>query len=138
MAKLLELVESHPDVIVSIRAADLLAANEELIRRTRQELEQLITDANTETYPSAKKVAEMLDVDKSTLWRWAKVGYLVPINVGGKRRYRMSDVNESFKAIRDAEPKQTNESFLCLARATLAIYGCHCAILYTAKSRWQV
>ena len=56
MAKLLELVESHPDVIVSIRAADLLAANEELIRRTRQELEQLITDANTETYPSAKKV----------------------------------------------------------------------------------
>ena len=64
MAKLLDLVESHPDVIVSIRAADLLAANEELIRRTRQELEQLITDANTETYPSAKKVAEMLDVDK--------------------------------------------------------------------------
>jgi len=38
-------------------------------------------------------VAEMLDVDKSTLWRWAKIGYLVPINVGGKRRYRMSDVN---------------------------------------------
>ena len=59
MAKLLDLVESHPDVIVSIRAADLLAANEELIRRTRQELEQLITDANTETYPSAKKVAEV-------------------------------------------------------------------------------
>ena len=92
MAKLLELVESHPDVIISIRAADLLAANEELIKRTRQELEQLNTDANTETYPSAKKVAELLDVDKSTLWRWAKVGYLVPINVGGKRRYRMSDV----------------------------------------------
>ena len=93
MAKLLELVESHPDVIISIRAADLLAANEELIRRTRQELEQLITDAHTETYPSAKRVSELLDVDKSTLWRWAKIGYLVPINVGGKRRYRMSDVN---------------------------------------------
>ena len=93
MTKLLDLVESHPDVIVSIRVADLMQANEELIRRTKQELEQLITDANTKTYPSAKKVAEMLDVDKSTLWRWAKIGYLVPINVGGKRRYRMSDVN---------------------------------------------
>ena len=101
MAKLLELVESHPDVIISIRAADLLAANEELIRRTRQELEQLITDANTETYPSAKKVAELLDVDKSTLWRWAKVGYLVPINVGGKRRYRMSDVNRILEGGRE-------------------------------------
>ena len=93
MTKLLDLMENHPDVIVSIRVADLMQANEELIRRTKQELEQLITDANTETYPSAKKVAEMLDVDKSTLWRWAKIGYLVPINVGGKRRYRMSDVN---------------------------------------------
>ena len=54
MAKLLDLVESHPDVIVSIRAADLLAANEELIRRTRQELEQLITDANTELLETIK------------------------------------------------------------------------------------
>jgi len=26
------------------------------------------------------------------LWRWAKRGYLVPIEVGGKRRYRMSEV----------------------------------------------
>ena len=138
MTKLLDLMESHPDVIVSIRVADLMQANEELIRRTKQELEQLITDANTETYPSAKKVAEMLDVDKSTLWRWAKVGYLVPINVGGKRRYRMSDVKRILEGDKDAEPKQTNESFLCLARATLAINGCHCAILYTAKSRWQV
>lgn len=135
MEKLLELVESHPDVIISIRAADLLAANEELIKRTRQELEQLITDANTETYPSAKKVAELLDVDKSTLWRWAKVGYLVPINVGGKRRYRMSDVK---RILEGDKGKQTNEGLLCLARAALAINGCHCTILYTAKSRWQV
>ena len=105
MTKLLDPVESHPDVIVSIRAADLLAANEELIRRTRQELEQLITDANTETYPSAKKVAEMLDVDKSTLWRWAKIGYLVPINVGGKRRYRMSDVKRILEGKSNAERK---------------------------------
>ena len=35
---------------------------------------------------------EMLDVSQSTLWRWQKAGYLVPLNVGGKRRYRMSDV----------------------------------------------
>ena len=105
MTKLLDLMENHPDVIVSIRVADLMQANEELIRRTKQELEQLITDANTETYPSAKKVAEMLDVDKSTLWRWAKIGYLVPINVGGKRRYRMSDVKRILEGKSNAERK---------------------------------
>ena len=93
MSKLLELTEEHRNITVSISLADLIECNEELIRRTKIELEQQITDAASETYPSIKKVAEILDVDKSTLWRWAKSGYLVPIEIGGKRRYRMSDVN---------------------------------------------
>jgi hypothetical protein len=80
------------EVTVAVSLTDLIECNEELIARTKQELEQMITDAATETYPSVTKVAEILDVDKSTLWRWAKCGYLVPIEVGGKRRYRMSDV----------------------------------------------
>lgn len=90
--KLIELAKACPDAIISIKIGDLIEANEELIQKTKEQLEQLVTDANTETYPSRKKVAEMLDVDKSTLWRWAKRGILVPIEIGGKRRYRMSDV----------------------------------------------
>ncbi len=92
MSKLLELAREAGGITVAVSLADLIECNEELIARTKQELEQTITDAATETYPSVAKVAEMLDVDKSTLWRWAKCGYLVPIEVGGKRRYRMSDV----------------------------------------------
>ena len=72
MAKLLDLVESHPDVIVSIRAADLLAANEELIRRTRQELEQLITDAN----PRPIRVPR----------RWRRCSMLINQHSGAGRR----------------------------------------------------
>ena len=75
-----------------MKTQHIIAAIQQTPLCSKVDKAQLITDANTETYPSAKKVAEMLDVDKSTLWRWAKVGYLVPINVGGKRRYRMSDV----------------------------------------------
>ena len=89
---LLELAKACPDAIISIKVSDLLEANEELIQKTKEHLEQLVTDVHTETYPSREKVAELLDVDKSTLWRWAKRGILVPIEVGGKRRYRMSDV----------------------------------------------
>jgi predicted site-specific integrase-resolvase len=33
-----------------------------------------------------------LGISETTLWRWNKIGYLVPINIGGKRRYKMSDV----------------------------------------------
>lgn len=77
---------------VTITLGDLLEANTMLIADTKKELEQLITDEKSETYPSREKVMEMLDVSQSTLWRWQKAGYLVPLNVGGKRRYRMSDV----------------------------------------------
>ncbi len=31
-------------------------------------------------------------VGKTTLWRWAKQKYLTPVEIGGKRRYKMSEV----------------------------------------------
>jgi predicted site-specific integrase-resolvase len=33
-------------------------------------------------------------VTKPTLWSWNKKGYLTTIKIGGKRRYRMSDVKK--------------------------------------------
>jgi len=47
-----------------------------------------------ETYLSPKKTAEMLDVNPTTLWRWNKRNYLIHIQVGGKRRYKMSDIQK--------------------------------------------
>lgn len=77
---------------VSIKLRELVEANQLLIQETKRELEQIISDQNTETYPSREKVMEILGVSSATLWRWNKMGYLSPLNVGGKRRYRMSDV----------------------------------------------
>ena len=81
------------NVTIAVTLSDLKQFAQELIQITKQELEQKITDANAESYPSPEEVAEMLDVDRSTLWRWNKRGYLCHIEVGGKRRYRMSDIN---------------------------------------------
>ena len=89
---LITIARECPDLVVSIKLGDLVEANTLLIADTKRELEQIITDQNTETYPSRDKVMELLGVSEATLWRWAKNGYLVPLNVGGKRRYRMSDV----------------------------------------------
>lgn len=89
---LVTLAKECPGLQVTITLGDLIEANTMLIADTKKELEQLVTDQNTETYPSREKVMEMLGVSQSTLWRWQKAGYLVPLNVGGKRRYRMSDV----------------------------------------------
>ena len=90
--ELINLAKECPGLQVTISLSDLIEANTMLIADTKKELEQLITDEKSETYPSREKVMEMLDVSQSTLWRWQKAGYLVPLNVGGKRRYKMSDV----------------------------------------------
>lgn len=91
---LMELAKQCPDVNVTIRLGDLLEANEHLVALARTELEQLITDAHTETYPSREKVAEILGVNVVTLNRWEIRNYLMPIRVGRSVRYRMSDVKK--------------------------------------------
>jgi len=91
---LIALAKECPNLIVQISLADLVEANSRLVAETRRELEQLITDQKSETYPSRDKVMEILGVSSATLWRWQKSGYLIPLNVGGKRRYRMSDVRK--------------------------------------------
>jgi excisionase family DNA binding protein len=89
-----DLLQSNSGVNITINAGQLIEAIDYCVNKTRKELEQQITDANTETYPSPNQVAKILDVNKTTLWRWHKQGYLTAIEVGGKRRYRMSDVKK--------------------------------------------
>ena len=87
-----ELVNQYPDVNITIKAGELKEWAEYIVRLTHQELEQQATNVKNETYLGRDEVAEMLRVDKSTLWRWNKQNYLTHIEVGGKRVYRMSDV----------------------------------------------
>ena len=47
-----------------------------------------------EQYITRRQAAEMLDVTNVTIWRWKKESYLVPIEVGGKYKYRLSDINK--------------------------------------------
>jgi len=94
MTELIKIAKECPSLNLTVQAGELLEMVNYCVLSTRKELEQQITDSNTETYPSRQKVAEMLDVDLSTLHRWSKQGYLVPIEVGGKRRYRMSEVKK--------------------------------------------
>ncbi|KAA6323907.1 hypothetical protein EZS27_026706 [termite gut metagenome] len=93
-SSLIELAKQCPDVNITLKVGELIEAIDYCVNRTRKELEQQITDANTETYPSADQVTKILDVDRSTLHRWWKKGYLTPIEIGGKRRYKMSDINK--------------------------------------------
>jgi DNA-binding transcriptional regulator YiaG len=91
---LIDAAKQCPEMIVSIKVGDLVEANNLLLEQARARLEQKIADASAETYLSKDKVCEMLDVSVTTLWRWEKVGYLVPLNFGGQKRYRKSDIEK--------------------------------------------
>ncbi|MEG1592699.1 MAG: helix-turn-helix domain-containing protein [Chryseobacterium sp.] len=45
-----------------------------------------------ETFLTPDETCEMLKVDRSTLWRWNKQNYLKGIRIGGKVRYRKSEI----------------------------------------------
>lgn len=87
-----EILKTGANFTVSIPIADLRQWHKEVIEDTRRELEEVILSGKSETYHSPNQVSEMLGADLTTLWRWAKKGYLVPVEVGGKRKYRMSDI----------------------------------------------
>ena len=42
---------------------------------------------------TARDVCEHFNISLPTLWRWGKMGYLVPIKVGKKKLYRKSDID---------------------------------------------
>ena len=67
------------DLVDAIRTVitDLIAEREE------QKKEALLT---------RKAVSERLNVDNSTLWRWAKDKFLVPVHIGKFVYYKESDV----------------------------------------------
>ena len=50
-------------------------------------------EAKDETYLTEAEVCKELGTTHSTLWRWAKSGYLQPIKVGKKNMWRQSDIN---------------------------------------------
>lgn len=89
---IMDLINAGANINVTISLRDLQEWNKQVIAETKLELEEIVMSEKIETYPSPKQVSEILNVNLVTLWRWSKNGYLVPLDIGGKRRYKMSDI----------------------------------------------
>lgn len=91
------MARDFPELTVNIRLRDLLAANEELVRRVRTEAEreQARRDRQAGDHLIQKEEARRMlgSPDPSTLWRWEKAGYLTPVRIGAKVFYRQSDID---------------------------------------------
>ena len=88
------IINENPNLILQVTASDL-----------RYFLDDLIFEIRSMTLAEAKEIkrgdslltineaAELLSVSKMTLHRWDKNGILKKVEIGGKRRYRKSDIN---------------------------------------------
>lgn len=97
MTNLVDLSKLCPDLTINIKIGDLMEANKKLIEDVRSALEKQIREENEEKYLSPDEVCKLLNVSKPTLWRWEKIEYLIPIRVGKKVRYKLSEVENTIK-----------------------------------------
>lgn len=92
MNNLTELLKNETNFNITIQKNDLIDFGKFMIAEYKKELEAEIIAQKAESYLTRLETADFLKVDQSCLWRWAKRGYLMPVEVGGKRMYRMSDL----------------------------------------------
>ena len=49
-------------------------------------------DSTSEEFLNRKEVLNILKIDSSTLWSWEKTGYIKSFPFGGRKRYKLVDV----------------------------------------------
>lgn len=82
-----ELIETNPNIQIVVSLADLKEFALSLMSETQ------CTDVQqSEPMYTPVEFAKRHKVDRSTLWRWCKVGILKPIHIGGKTYYKDSDL----------------------------------------------
>lgn len=84
--------------MVQVSLEDLLTAgrtlSEEIIERIDQKADYAFQNKpQQEEFITREETCKKLGVSSTTLWRWKKCGYLVPVQLGAMDRYRISDIN---------------------------------------------
>ena len=76
-----------------ISAADLKNAMSEIWDTHTAQTAEAISRHRERPTMTREDAAKALNVTLTTLWRWAKTGYLVPVKIGTKVLYRASDID---------------------------------------------
>lgn len=85
-----ELIQSGGNISVTVNVLDL----KEAFSQWAEENKPVKQEATDTKLVSAADAIALLGVTRTTLARWAASGYLMPIKVGKKVKYRKSDVDK--------------------------------------------
>ena len=86
--KLNELIRSGANVSVTVNLEDL----REIFKEVAGGLKPVKQEPPPEEFLSRKEVLALLKIDSSTLWSWEKTGYIRSFPFGGRKRYKLADV----------------------------------------------
>ncbi|MCL2435236.1 MAG: helix-turn-helix domain-containing protein [Lentimicrobiaceae bacterium] len=85
---------TQPNITISLTGEQLNDFANQILNGARAIYEQ---KEQPEQHIFRKQAAEKLNVDLSTLWRWARENYLIPVKVGKKVLYKLSDIERIMK-----------------------------------------
>ena len=92
-ADLTTILNEHPNLILQVRAGDLSEFLDDLIMEMRSiALSEAQAVKHGDRLLTINEAAKALSVSKMTLYRWHQSGILRKVEIGGKRRYRRTDV----------------------------------------------
>jgi hypothetical protein len=84
-------------VCYTVTHNDLIDFAHEIMERTKEmnDAEKAESSSSGEAdYYTRKEVMALLKRCDSTMTKWAKCGYLVPVRIGGKYLYRKADIDK--------------------------------------------
>ena len=89
------LLLSSENMILQLKKEDLKEfANQILLGAKSIAMLEAEAAATSDQLLTIDEAAKLLSVSKMTLYRWDKNGYLKKMEIGGKRRYRLSDIEK--------------------------------------------
>ncbi len=83
-----DLLNSGVNVSVTLKLEDL----REIFKEMVSSIKPKTNDQSPEDFLSRKEVLNLLKIDSSTLWSWEKTGYIKSYPFGGRKRYKLVDV----------------------------------------------
>ena len=87
-----DVLESGLSTLIVMKAEDLQQTIYDAVDATRRKLEDEVINLKSEKFLTINQVVEILSISRTTLWHWIKKGYIIPTEVGGKKRFKQSDI----------------------------------------------
>ena len=93
MSNIKDILCTEKNVIIQVSSEDLKACAQEILIGAKSiAMIEAETAASSDQLLTIDEAAKLLSVSKMTLYRWDQNGILKKVEIGGKRRYRKSDI----------------------------------------------